>query len=140
MNSEPLAFARATVDVSGDARIVSLQRQLGVENLGLNVFSFRRGEGSRIHRHREQEEVYFVLRGQLTLQLDCGEFVLSEFEVARVAPDLRRQLSNRGQAPCVFIAVGAAGAHRGGDAEAFISWGDREARSPADVPVPDRLV
>ncbi|HEX4107462.1 MAG TPA: cupin domain-containing protein, partial [Solirubrobacteraceae bacterium] len=96
------------------------------------------GQGHRIHRHQRQEEVYIVLEGELTLTIEGSEeHVVEPGSVVRVAPDLRRQLVNKGSERLLMVAIGGAEEHNGRDAEAFLSWEDTEPRSPADVPFPD---
>src|SRR5437016_13670748 len=51
-------------------RFVSLRRALGVTSFGLNQITLQPGQRGRIHRHREQEEVYLVLRGSLTVAVE----------------------------------------------------------------------
>src|SRR3954468_21702724 len=86
----------AALDPDHAERFLPLRRMLGVTSFGLNQLILRPGQRSRIHRHREQEEVYLVLSGRLTLAVEGEERELGQGELARVAPDVRRQLSNRG--------------------------------------------
>ena len=135
--AEGVTHARISVD--SDERFVSLRRQLGVSSFGLNLLTLKPRQCGRIHRHREQEEVYIVLRGTLTLALDDGEIRVAEGEAARVAPEVRRQLVNRDPTPVVLIAIGGAGEHVGRDGEAFADWGEQEGLPPQEVPLPDDL-
>jgi uncharacterized cupin superfamily protein len=48
------------VDWEPGERFVSLRRALGVTSFGLNQIMLEPGQRGRIHRHREQEEVYLV--------------------------------------------------------------------------------
>jgi mannose-6-phosphate isomerase-like protein (cupin superfamily) len=128
--------AHTRLELDGDERFVSLRRQLGVSSFGLNLLTLKPRQRGRIHRHREQEEVYVVLRGTVTLTLEHDELVLSEGEAARVAPEVRRQLVNRGETPVVLVAIGAAGEHVGRDGEAFADWDEQEGRPPQEVPLP----
>lgn len=47
---------------------------------------------------------------------------LAEGRLIRVPPATRRQLLNRGDIPCVLLAIGRAGEHVGRDGEAFGDW------------------
>jgi uncharacterized cupin superfamily protein len=89
-----------------------------------------------VHRHRKQEELYLVLQGELTIELENAALWLRALQAARVAPNVKRQLWNRQLEPCIFLAIGAAGRHERGDGEAFLSFADEQARSPRDVPLP----
>jgi mannose-6-phosphate isomerase-like protein (cupin superfamily) len=120
-------------------RFVSLRRALGVTSFGLNQITLQPGQRGRIHRHREQEEVYLVLRGLLTVAFEDEELELAEGQLTRVPSATRRQLLNRGDRPCVLVAIGGAGEHAGRDGEAFADWSDTEGRPPQDVPLPADL-
>ena len=129
----------ARIPFDSDERFASLKRELGVSSFGLNVLTLQPRQRGRIHRHREQEEVYIVLRGTLTLAAEGEELQVAEGEALRVAPEVRRQLVNRGDSPVVLVAIGAAGEHVGRDGEAFEDWAAEEGRPPQEVPVPEDL-
>ena len=120
-------------------RFVPLRRQLGVTSFGLNQIILAPGERGRIHRHRNQEEVYLVLEGQLTLLVEREPHELSTGELIRVAPRLRHQLVNRGPGRLVLIALGGHGEHRGRDGEAFTSWDATTGGPPQEIPLPPDL-
>jgi mannose-6-phosphate isomerase-like protein (cupin superfamily) len=125
------------LDLDTVERMTMLGEQLGLTSFGLRQIVLRPGQRNRVHRHRDQEEVYVVLRGRLTIRFDDGERELGEGEVARVPPPVRRQLSNEGDEPCAILAIGAAGTHERGDGEAFLDWDDTDPKPPPDVPLPD---
>jgi len=131
--------ARTRLDPDSDERFVALRRQLGVTSFGINQIVLRPGERGRIHRHLRQEEVYLVLEGTLTLYLEGEETELGPGELIRVAPNVRRQLVNRGPGVLSFLALGGDGEHTGRDGEAFASWDDATGASPQDVPMPADL-
>jgi quercetin dioxygenase-like cupin family protein len=110
-----------------------------VTSFGLNQLVLLPGQRGRIHRHAEQEEVYLVLDGTLTLLIEAEEQTLERGELIRVAPPVRRQLLNRGPAPVVLLALGGAGEHAGRDGEAFAAWEDEHGASPQELPLPDDL-
>ena len=97
--------------------------------------------GRRTHRHREQEEVYLVLEGTLTLLIEGEEQVLERGELIRVAPELRRQVVNRGPDRLMLIALGGAGEHQGRDGLAYPEWesSEEDARPPQETPMPPDL-
>jgi uncharacterized cupin superfamily protein len=132
---------RTVMDMAAGERFQTLRRELGVESFGINLMRLEPGQRGRIHRHERQEEVYVVLSGELTLIVDGREHSLGEHEVARVAPEARRQLVNRGPAPLRLLALGAAGEHAGRDGLAWTAWDepDSAARSPQEVPLPEDL-
>jgi uncharacterized cupin superfamily protein len=128
------------IDFDGDERFQTLRRELGVSAFGINVLRLRPGQRSRIHRHRRQEEVYVVLDGTLSLAMDGEEErTLERGGVARVAPDVRRQLTNRGDGLLVVLALGGAEPHEARDGLAYERWEDEEGRPPQEVPLPPDL-
>jgi mannose-6-phosphate isomerase-like protein (cupin superfamily) len=130
---------RTRIDFANAERFQHLRRELGATSFGLNVLTLQPRQQGRIHRHRHQEEVYLVLRGELTLAFEDEELRVGEGEVVRVAPEVRRRVMNRGDVPVVAVAIGGAGEHVSRDGEAFTAWDDTEPRSPQDVPLPDDL-
>jgi mannose-6-phosphate isomerase-like protein (cupin superfamily) len=131
--------ARTRIDLDAPDRFTALRRELGVTAFGLNQITLQPGERGRIHRHERQEEVYLVLEGSLTLLMEREESVLGKGELVRVAPELRRQLVNRGPERLVLLALGGAGEHAGRDGEAFASWDDETGAPPQEVPLPEDL-
>jgi uncharacterized cupin superfamily protein len=132
--------ARARIVPDTEERFIALRRELGVSSFGMNQIVLQPGQRGRIHRHERQEEAYVVLEGTLTLELDGGErHTLTYGDVARVAPDVRRQLSNRGAERLALLAMGGAEPHEGRDGVAYLDWDDTEGKAPKDVPLPDDL-
>jgi mannose-6-phosphate isomerase-like protein (cupin superfamily) len=132
-------ISRSSLDRDAGERFVALRRQLGVTSFGLNQLSLEPGQRGRIHRHEQQEEVYLVLEGTLTLVVEGQEHAVERDEIVRVGPEVRRQLLNRGPERMVALALGGSGEHAGRDAQAFTSWEDERGGSPQDVPIPDDL-
>jgi uncharacterized cupin superfamily protein len=132
-------IARTRLDPDPEERFVPLRRQLGVTAFGLNQIVLRPRERGRIHRHGRQEEVYAVLEGTLSLLVEGQEETVATGELIRVAPDLRRQLVNRGPATLVLLALGGAEEHVGRDGEAFTAWDQERGAPPQDVPLPEDL-
>jgi mannose-6-phosphate isomerase-like protein (cupin superfamily) len=93
----------------------------------------------RIHRHDRQEEVYLVLEGTLTLEVEGEPRELPKGTLARVAPDVRRRLANRGDEPLAVLAIGGAEPHEGRDGRAFASWDDQVGAAPQEIPLPADL-
>jgi quercetin dioxygenase-like cupin family protein len=132
-----VAFAR--LDPDSEERFVPLRRQLGVTSFGLNQILLRPGQRGRIHRHTAQEEVYIVLAGTLTLGIEGEERELQQGELARVAPEVRRQIANRGSEDVLLLALGGASEHVGRDGEAFETWDQAQGAPPQEVPLPADL-
>jgi uncharacterized cupin superfamily protein len=126
----------AALELDGDERFQRLRRELGVSAFGINLLRLRPGQRGRIHRHERQEEVYVVLEGTLTLGVEGKERELPRGSLARVAPAIRRQLTNRGSELLVVLALGGAEPHEGRDGEAFEKWDQVDGRPPQEVPLP----
>src|SRR3954470_683745 len=129
----------AVLELDSPERFVSLRRALGVTSFGINLMLLAPRQQGRIHRHERQEEVYLVLEGTLTLSIEGEERELGAGELARVAPAVRRRLSNRGSARCAILALGGAEPHEGRDGVAYESWEATEGRPPQEIPLPDDL-
>ncbi len=121
-------------------RFQGLRRELGVTSFGMNLIVLEPGQRGRIHAHAQQEEVYLVLDGELTLVVDREEHPVPRWTAARVGHDVRRQLVNRGPERLVLLALGGAGEHVGRDGRAWADWDEPgEGRPPQEVPLPEDL-
>ena len=120
-------------------RFVRLGRDLGLSAFGLNVIVLEPRQRLRVHQHADQEEVYIVLEGSLTLLVDAEETAYPSGEVIRVGASVKRQLLNRGSDELRLLAIGSAGEHERWDATAYTSWDDAVGASPKEIPVPEDL-
>jgi mannose-6-phosphate isomerase-like protein (cupin superfamily) len=131
-------FTTASLQETAPERFVRLRKPLGVSGFGINQMVLEPGQRMRIHRHEVQEEVYLVLQGRLTIEIEGEAHDFGPQEVVRIAPEVRRRLLNRGPERVSLLALGGSGEHEPRDAVAFADWDD-EPRSVADVPLPDDL-
>ena len=127
------------LDPATGERFLPLRRQLGVSSFGMNQITLQPGQRGRIHRHQRQEEVYLVLEGTLTLLVEGERTELGVGELIRVAPDVRRQLVNRGPGRLIVLALGGASKHHGRDGEAFRDWSDQQPVPPQELSMPPDL-
>lgn len=132
-------YNRERIDLDNRERFRRLRDALGVSSFGINQMTLLAGQRSRIHTHERQEEVYLVLEGTLTLALEEAEIELESGELLRVAPERKRQLSNRGSEAVHLLALGGSGEHRSRDAVAFTDWDQRDGAPPGEVPLPADL-
>src|SRR5262245_11326846 len=92
-------------DYPGEMRM-SAASDLGTEQVG---FTWRRmpaqtgGKGSYGHRHKTQEEVYFVISGVLQFKLEDEVIDLPAGTVVRIAPEVVRSVWNEGPEDAVII-------------------------------------
>ena len=138
MRDPDIAFA--ALDRKGGERFQALRRELGVSSFGMNLLVLEPGQRGRIHAHDRQEEVYFVLEGELTLLVEDSPHVLGEDQLVRVGPGVRRQLVNAGSECLVLLALGGAGEHVGRDGHAWSAWEEEgPGKPPQETPLPDDL-
>jgi uncharacterized cupin superfamily protein len=128
----------ATLDRTSSEWFVPLRKTLGLESFGINLLVIQPGKRGRVHLHERQEEVYVVLEGELTVQLEAEAYRLGPDDVMRVGPAVRRQLLNAGEEPAVVLAFGGSGTHESRDALAWTTWDEEgPGRSPREVPLPE---
>lgn len=63
----PESFSTATLAGAAPERFHRLRKPLGVTSFGINQMVLEPGQRMRIHLHEQQEEVYLVLAGRLTI-------------------------------------------------------------------------
>jgi uncharacterized cupin superfamily protein len=135
-----LDVAFTTLDRDRSERFQSLRRELGASALGLNMIVLQAGQRGRIHAHANQEEIFLVLEGELTLLVEGDAHRVAPDGLVRVGPAVRRQLVNAGSDRLVLLALGAAGEHVGRDAVAWAGWDDDgPGRPPQETPLPEDL-
>jgi mannose-6-phosphate isomerase-like protein (cupin superfamily) len=97
-------------DVSGDYPGEMRLAWPALENEQV-AFTWRRmpaetgGKGSYGHRHKTQEEVYFVVEGTLQFKLDDEIFDASPGTVVRISPEVVRSVWNDGPHDVILIMV-----------------------------------
>ena len=96
----------AGTDVPGEFR--PLTRALGAEQVAMTLIripphsDFEQGTG---HFHAEQEELYLVARGTLTMRFGDDIVAVGPGSVARVAPSTPRSHRNEGDEPVELWAI-----------------------------------
>ena len=92
-------------DYPGEMRMTAAS-DIGNEQV---AFSWRRmpaqtgGKGSYGHRHKTQEEIYFVASGTLQFKLEDEVIDVGEGSVVRIAPQVCRSVWNEGPDDAVVI-------------------------------------
>lgn len=134
------SFSSTRLVTTAPDRIHRFRAELGVTTFGINQIVLEPGQRMRIHRHRDQEEVFLVLAGELTIAFGPEESAsFGVGELVRIAPETLRRMENRGAERLSLLALGGAGReHQPRDAEAFTAW-DGEPGTPAEVPFPPDL-
>jgi mannose-6-phosphate isomerase-like protein (cupin superfamily) len=131
--------SRTALQPDTTERMVLLRRELGVTSFGINQLTLQPGQRGRIHLHTNQEEVYLVLEGTLTVLVEGEPHELAYGELLRVGPDVRRQIANYGRGRVTVLALGGSGEHVGRDARAFTDWDSESSGTPQEVPLPEDI-
>jgi mannose-6-phosphate isomerase-like protein (cupin superfamily) len=86
-----------------------LRDALGCEQLGVTILELEPGGTGKEHDHADEdhEEVYCVVVGELTVDVEGETVTVGENEAIRVDPDTTRQLSNRGEDRVRVVVAGA---------------------------------
>ena len=94
-----------------------VRRELAVTAFGVNAIVLPPGYASGGHFHDEQEEVYFVHRGQMRMRFGDGRQVqLGPGGFVRVDPATVRSVENAGDGDLVFVCFGGKDGYGGRDA------------------------
>jgi mannose-6-phosphate isomerase-like protein (cupin superfamily) len=107
-----------TGDYPGEMRMAA--GALGADQV---AFTWRRmpagtgGKGSYGHRHRTQEEIYFVLSGTLEFKLEAEVIEVGGGQIVRVSPEVLRSVWNEGPEDAVLIIVSPRLADTDGEVE-----------------------
>jgi mannose-6-phosphate isomerase-like protein (cupin superfamily) len=96
-----------------------VRRSLGVTAFGVNAIVMPPGMSAGFHWHDEQEETYFVHRGQAEFEFGDGtKIVLGAGGVIRVDADTRRRMGNAGDEDLVVFIAGGKDGYVGRDGQA----------------------
>lgn len=94
-------------DVFG-GKYLGAMRMLHTEQVAFTVREMPPGAGGRGsygHRHKSQEEIYYVASGQLTFKLDDDVLEVGDHTVVRVPPQTWRSVHNDSDADAELIIV-----------------------------------
>lgn len=87
--------------------LTSPRRRLGLTAVAVGLINLPPQEGYTFtHRHREQEEVYFVLSGTGRMLIDGETVPLAAGDTVRVDPSSKRAIKNDGDTPLRIICAG----------------------------------
>jgi mannose-6-phosphate isomerase-like protein (cupin superfamily) len=96
-----------------------IRKGLGVSAFGVNAIVMPAGYESGFHYHDEQEELYFVHRGEIEMEFGDGSVQrLVEGGLARVDAPTLRKVRNPGDGDAVYVVVGGKGGYVGRDGRA----------------------
>jgi len=123
-------FAVASIDGLGEGYgFRKVRRELGVTAFGVNAVVLPAGYETGRHYHEEQEELYFIHRGRVELELgDGSSYALGPGGMARVDPATVRKMKNVGDGDAVILIAGGKGGYVGRDGR--LPEGEESPRGP----------
>jgi uncharacterized cupin superfamily protein len=126
-------YAVANIDALGEGYgFRKIRRALGVTAFGINAIVLPPGRETGRHYHDEQEETYFVHRGELEFEFgDGSRHVLGPGGVARVDPPTIRKVRNVSDVDAVYVIAGGRDGYVGRDGQ----LPEGEERAPGSGPV-----
>jgi quercetin dioxygenase-like cupin family protein len=93
-----------------------VRKELGVTAFGVNGVVIPEGFETGSHLHDEQEELYFVHRGEIEIEFGDGTVQqLGEGGMARVDPPTPRKVRNVGSGEAVYLVAGGKDGYVGRD-------------------------
>jgi uncharacterized cupin superfamily protein len=96
-----------------------LRPGLGITAFGINALVLPPGYATGMHYHDEQEETYFVHRGEIELRFgDGSSHILTAGGVARVDPATHRGMRNVGSVDAIVLVAGGKDGYVGRDGQA----------------------
>jgi mannose-6-phosphate isomerase-like protein (cupin superfamily) len=96
-----------------------IRRELGVTAFGINALVLPPGYQTGVHYHDQQEETYFVHRGQVEIWFGDGStHAMEAGGIARVDPGTHRALRNVGQGDAIVVVAGGKDGYVGRDGQA----------------------
>jgi uncharacterized cupin superfamily protein len=84
-----------------------LGKQLEAGGIGARLWRLTPGQASTKHRHRAQEELYFLLEGSGRMRVDDELLTLAPMDSLLVEPGSPRQLFNDTDADQLWLVAGA---------------------------------
>jgi mannose-6-phosphate isomerase-like protein (cupin superfamily) len=111
-----MGYAKGSIDEMGQGPGFRKIRQvLGVEAFGVNAVVYAPRFEGFLHYHDEQDELYFVHRGQALFEVDGDEFELGPGGVVHVESTTPRKVTNAGDEELVMLVVGGKSGYVGRD-------------------------
>jgi mannose-6-phosphate isomerase-like protein (cupin superfamily) len=119
MGDDP-GYAVSSLDELGDGPgFRKVRRALGVEAFGVNAIVLPPGYSTGVHFHDEQQELYFVHRGEVEMRFGDGSTRrLGPGGLARVDASTRRGMRNVGDEDAVIVVAGGKDGYVGRDGRA----------------------
>jgi quercetin dioxygenase-like cupin family protein len=113
-------YAVSSLDAMGQGYgFRKVRRELGVTAFGINAVVLPPGYATGVHYHDEQEETYFVHRGQVEFRFGDGStHMVRAGVVARVDAATHRGMRNVGADDAIVVVAGGKDGYVGRDGQA----------------------
>jgi quercetin dioxygenase-like cupin family protein len=117
--TEQSGYAVSSLDQMGDGYgFRKVRRELGVTAFGINAVVLPPGYQTGVHYHDEQEETYFVHRGEVEFRFSDGQsHLLGPGGIARVDAHTHRSMRNAGDQDAVVLVAGGKDGYVGRDGQ-----------------------
>ena len=111
-------WAVGGIDAMGDGPgFRKVRRALEVTEFGVNTIVLPPDMETGVHWHERQQELYFVHRGVIEMELGGEWRRLEEGDFARVDAPTPRRIRNPGDRDAIYVIVGGQGGYVGRDAQ-----------------------
>jgi uncharacterized cupin superfamily protein len=129
-------YAVSNLDELGDGPgFRKIRSALGVDAFGVNALVLPPGYSTGVHFHDEQQELYFVHRGEVEMRFGDGStHRLGPGGLARVDASTHRGLRNVGEGEAVVVVVGGKHGYVGRDGQAVDSAARPSPAGPVSRP------
>jgi mannose-6-phosphate isomerase-like protein (cupin superfamily) len=102
-----VSYAFGSIDELGDGPgFRKIRAALGVTAFGINGIVMAPGHEGFLHWHDTQDELYFVHRGRVEVEVDGETRVLGEGELFHVESTTPRKVSNPFEEEAIVLALG----------------------------------
>ena len=117
--TEQSGYAVSSLDQMGDGYgFRKVRRQLAVTAFGINAVVLPPGYQTGVHYHDEQEETYFVHRGEVEFRFGDGQsHLLGPGGITRVDAHTHRSMRNAGDQDAVVLVAGGKDGYVGRDGQ-----------------------
>lgn len=106
-----------------------IRRAVGITAFGMNALVLPPGYATGVHYHEQQEETYFVHRGEVEFRFGDGTtHLLRAGGVVRVDPQTHRGMRNVGQEDAIVVVAGGKDGYVGRDGQPV--GGQRDSDGP----------
>ena len=107
-----VSYAFGSLDELGDGYgFRKIRAALGVEAFGVNAIVYPPNYEGPEHYHDTQDELYFVHRGKIRVDVDGESRELGEGGLFHAASTTRRRISNAGDEDAIVFVVGGKGGY-----------------------------